>query len=343
MSRASSFGRRPRGAVASQACWPQGVPDHRSTAWRRSCSRTPRWPPPSTRRQQPWTSSACHISGRRSSITTDIPTWRRELVSVRIARSAPLYPRKSHRSPVRVRSTAWSRVRASFMAGSLPCPKPSPDAYSRPHGREVRVVEVARTGRGARWRRDRRRDHPPGSGSDGPTRPTRSANGPPSSLSRLRITREDRSARHRHGRARRPVGLASNLGLDVVIGTRHTRCKPRPHRRRGLRDAGGDATARSASRPMPRASRDAQRSRSTPRGSSVSVAGVRRRRSPTAPCCSTSPTRSTTPGTPRRPLRRQRRLLGSNLQRAFPGLRVVKNAEHDDRGGHGRATPDRRR
>src|SRR5680860_1427337 len=56
-------------------------------------------------------SSACHINGGRSSSTTAIPTWLTgALVRARIVRSAAEYPRKSHRSPVRVRSTAWSRL-----------------------------------------------------------------------------------------------------------------------------------------------------------------------------------------------------------------------------------------
>jgi hypothetical protein len=54
-------------------------------------------------------SSACHISGGRSSITTAIPTWLTGLFVVSwIARSAGLAPRNSHTSPVRVSSTAWS-------------------------------------------------------------------------------------------------------------------------------------------------------------------------------------------------------------------------------------------
>ena len=53
-------------------------------------------------------------------MTTAIPTWLTgALVRVWIARSAAVRPRKSHRSPVRVRSTAASRVRCSGMAPSL--------------------------------------------------------------------------------------------------------------------------------------------------------------------------------------------------------------------------------
>ena len=51
-----------------------------------------------------------------------MPTWLTgALVSTRIAWSAVEWPRKSHRSPVRVRSTASSRVsRLSVMKESLP-------------------------------------------------------------------------------------------------------------------------------------------------------------------------------------------------------------------------------
>jgi hypothetical protein len=55
-------------------------------------------------------SSACHISGGRSSSTIAMPTWLTGLfVMAWIARSAALRPRNTHTSPVRVNSTASSR------------------------------------------------------------------------------------------------------------------------------------------------------------------------------------------------------------------------------------------
>ena len=71
-----------------------------------------RWLPPVHTSGSERPSSACHISGGRSSMTTAIPTWLTgALVRFWMTRSAPLRPRKSHRSPVRVRSTAASSSR----------------------------------------------------------------------------------------------------------------------------------------------------------------------------------------------------------------------------------------
>src|SRR5271154_6663488 len=56
-------------------------------------------------------SSACQINGGRSSTATVMPTWFTGLfVNVWIARSGREPPRNSHRSPVRVSFSAWSRV-----------------------------------------------------------------------------------------------------------------------------------------------------------------------------------------------------------------------------------------
>ncbi len=81
-----------------------------STASRRSCSCTPRWWVPDQTSGSDLPSSACHISGGRSSMTTDMPTWLTGLlVARRIARSGIESPRNSQTSPVRVRSIASSR------------------------------------------------------------------------------------------------------------------------------------------------------------------------------------------------------------------------------------------
>ena len=56
-------------------------------------------------------SSACHISGGMSSSTTAMPTWLTGLLVVNwMARSGTLRPRNTHTSPVRVSSTASSRL-----------------------------------------------------------------------------------------------------------------------------------------------------------------------------------------------------------------------------------------
>ena len=65
-------------------------------------------------------SSACHINGGMSSSTTAIPTWfTGAFVITRIAWSAPERPRNSHRSPVRVSSTASSRLMLLSIEGVL--------------------------------------------------------------------------------------------------------------------------------------------------------------------------------------------------------------------------------
>ena len=89
------------------------------TAARRSCSWTPRCRDPDQMSSSERPSSACHISGGRSSITTDMPTWFTGLfVPTRIARSASVWPRNSQMSPVRVCSRAsFSVMRADGRHG----------------------------------------------------------------------------------------------------------------------------------------------------------------------------------------------------------------------------------
>jgi hypothetical protein len=89
------------------------------TASRRSCSCTPRWWSPVQWSRSDRPSSACHMSGGRSSRTTAMPTWfTGALLAVWITRSATDPPRNSQRSPVRVASTATSRGTVS-RRGSL--------------------------------------------------------------------------------------------------------------------------------------------------------------------------------------------------------------------------------
>src|SRR5665811_1686763 len=92
----------------SQVCWLYRWL-HCLTADSRSCSCAPRWWAPVHTSSSPRPISACHINGGRSSRTTAIPTWLTgALVMARIAWSAVDLPRNSHRSPVRVKSTAAS-------------------------------------------------------------------------------------------------------------------------------------------------------------------------------------------------------------------------------------------
>src|SRR5688572_29422341 len=117
-------------------------------------------------------SSACHISGGRSSSTTAMPTWLTGLlVSVWIARSAVERPRNSHRSPVRFIRTASSKstVTISTLNGHADevVEGPRPRGCRRRGGRRrhggagraaaarVHPGRGAREAAGASWRRGR--------------------------------------------------------------------------------------------------------------------------------------------------------------------------------------------
>ena len=93
----------------SQAFCPYSC-TQRSTTSRASLSCTPRWWVPVHRSSNFWPSSACQISGGRSSIATVIPTWLTgAFVSAWIARSGPDPPRNNQISPVLVSSSARDR------------------------------------------------------------------------------------------------------------------------------------------------------------------------------------------------------------------------------------------
>ncbi len=94
----------------SQARWPYRLA-HTQAASRRSCSCTPRWWVPVHTSGSDLPNSACHISGGMSSSTTAMPTWLTGLLVVNwMARSGTLRPRNTHTSPVRVSSTASSKL-----------------------------------------------------------------------------------------------------------------------------------------------------------------------------------------------------------------------------------------
>src|ERR1700743_317237 len=81
-------------------------------------------------------SSACQISGGRSSMATVIPTWFTGLfVNVWMARAGRGSPRNSQRSPVRVSSSACSRV--SMFAYSRSTPDSFACDLARADGRGV--------------------------------------------------------------------------------------------------------------------------------------------------------------------------------------------------------------
>ena len=94
----------------TQARWPYRFTQV-VTASESTCSWTPRCRRPDHTSGSDLPSSACHISGGRSPMTTAMPTWLTGLlVASWIARSAGVWPRNSQMSPVLARSTVSSRA-----------------------------------------------------------------------------------------------------------------------------------------------------------------------------------------------------------------------------------------